>query len=112
MQLKKNRAFISTATAFTFVPTLLTSIMLLFHMKYPGVMDIHKWVGLAFIVLCMVHIPINWTVLRKHLSGRGTVPALVLTALLTVGMMVVGMTGDGGDRGHHGQGYANHQYRN
>ncbi|QGY39539.1 DUF4405 domain-containing protein [Pseudodesulfovibrio cashew] len=102
-QLKKNRAFVSTATAFTFIPMMITSLLLLFHVRFPGVMDIHKWVGLAFVLLCFLHIPINWSVLRKHLAGKAALPALCLTALLTAGMLLVGLTGDGGK-----QHYAKH----
>jgi len=90
-ELKKSRAFVSTATAFTFIPTMITSILLLFHLRFPGLMDIHKWVGLAFILLCFLHIPINWAVLRKHLSGKAAMPALALTILLTVGMFAMGL---------------------
>jgi len=103
--LKKGRSFISAATAFTFVPTMLTSILLLFHVRFPGVMDIHKWVGLAFILLCFCHIPINWSVLRKHLDGRAAMPALVLTSVLTIAMLTVGLI-NGDSRGHGG--YGNH----
>ena len=105
-EVKKNRAFISTATAFTFIPTMITSLFLLFHVKFPGIMDIHKWVGLAFILLCLLHIPINWTVLRKHFGTREAVPAMILTILLTFGMFVLGLSHGDTGRGHHGKGYA------
>ena len=110
--LKKNRAFISTATAFTFIPMMATSLFLLFHVKFPGIMDIHKWVGLAFVILCFCHIPINWTVLRKHLGKKAVVPALALTALLTFSMLLVGLTGDGDGRGHHGNDYVKQSLKN
>jgi len=98
--LKENRAFISTATAFTFIPTAVTSLFLLFHVKFPGIMSIHKWVGLAFVVLCLLHVPINWAALRKHLSGRAAMASLALTAVLTFGMLLVGDTGRHEDRSH------------
>jgi len=109
VQLKKNRAHISVATALTFIPTMITSLFLLCHIRFPGIMTIHKWVGLAFVVSCLLHIPINWTVLRNHLNDRSTIPAMVFTGLLTLSMLLVGIATDNGGRGgHHGKGYANH----
>ncbi|MGE4422862.1 MAG: hypothetical protein AB7D39_11250 [Pseudodesulfovibrio sp.] len=107
-ELKKNRAFISTAAAFTFVPTVITSLFLLFHVKFPGIMSIHKWVGLAFVLMCLLHIPINWAVLRKHLNGKAALSSLAITVILTFGMLLVGDTGshDGKRQAGSGPGYA------
>lgn len=109
-KLTSNRAFVSAATAFTFIPTMVTSLLLLFHLKFPGMMSIHKWVGLAFIILCCCHIPINWAVLRKHLGGRAALPALGLSVLLTFGMFLWGMAGGDGDGQRHNNHYASQGY--
>lgn len=110
--LKKKRAFISTATAFTFVPMIITSMFLLCHVKFPGIMDIHKWVGLAFVLLCLCHIPINWSVLRKHLSKQSAIYALAFTILLTSSMLLLGMVAGDEGFGRHDRNFATHMRMN
>ncbi|WP_320171666.1 hypothetical protein [Maridesulfovibrio sp.] len=109
-QLKKNRAFISAATAFTFIPTMITSILLLCHVKFYGIMSIHKWVGLAFILLCFCHIPINWAALRNHLKSKTAIPALIITVILTFSLLLFGGSGTGSGKGRHGRNIAGHSY--
>lgn len=108
IQLTQNRAHISLATALTFIPTMITSLLLLFHLHFPGIIVVHKWVGLAFVLSCLLHIPINWNVLRKYFNDRSAILAVAFTGLLTLSLVVLGAVSDNGEHGHHGKGRSNY----
>lgn len=101
--LKTHHTFVSAATAFTFIPTMITSVLLLFHIRFPGITDIHQWVGLAFVVMCCLHIPINWKRLQKHFTEPGASTAMILSIILTISMGIMGaMFNDGHPGREHG----------
>ena len=105
IDLGKNRAAISMATAFMGLVVMTTSLFLLFHARFQGVVGMHKWAGVAFIVLCCLHVAINWKPLCHHYRGGSATLVIALVSLLTCGVIVVGIAGDNGERGHHGKGY-------
>lgn len=106
-QLVKNRRCISIVTALTFVPTVLTSLMLLFHFRFPGILEVHKWIGLVFVLSCLFHIPINWAVLRNHFNDRSAIPFVVLACCLVLSLLLIGGTGDNGKHRRHNKGFFN-----
>jgi len=105
INLGKNRAAISMATAFMGLVVMATSVCLLFHARFQGVVGMHKWAGVAFIVLCCLHVAINLKPLCHHCRGGSAALVIALVSLLTCGVIVVGIAGDNGERGHHGTGY-------
>ncbi len=93
-----DRSFLSPAVAFTFIPVALTGILLLFHIRFPGIKDIHDWMGLAFVIFCAFHIVVNWKPFTGYLKKTGTRHALVVAVALTVVCGIIGI--NDGDRGH------------
>ncbi len=97
-----DRPFLSPVVAFTFVPVALTGVLLLFHLHLPGMMSIHKWIGLGFTLFCIFHIAVNWKILVKYLNRKGARSALVLAVVLTVVCGVFGLGDKDGRPGEHG----------
>jgi len=95
------RSFLSPALAFTFVPVALSGLLMLFHVRFDGLKNVHQWVGLAFTVFGAYHLAVNWKPFAKYLSNRDARIALALAAALTLGCAVLGQDGDGG-WGHQG----------
>lgn len=93
------RSFLSPVVAYTFIPVALSGVLLLFHLRVPGMKDIHEWVGLAFTIFCVFHIAVNWKPLVKYLPQRQARRALVLTLVLTLLCGALGVfKGDNGPR--------------
>jgi len=97
------RSFLSPAVAFTFIAVALTGILLLFHIHFPGIKDIHDWVGLAFVIFGVFHLAINWKPFEKHLRNRDARIALVLVAVLTISCGILGVNNS--DNGHWKRGH-------
>ena len=97
--LKNNRSFLSAAVMLTFIPTAITSILLLFHVHSSILMEIHQWLGLVFLTVCCCHIFLNWNVMKKHLTKKEAKTALAITAIITICLGFIGSTENHDDRG-------------
>ncbi|WP_432734547.1 DUF4405 domain-containing protein [Maridesulfovibrio sp. FT414] len=101
-----DRSFLSPVVAFTFVPVALTGILLLFHIRFPGIKDIHNWIGLAFVIFSSFHIAVNWKPLVGYLRKTTSKYALITAVALTVVCCIIGFNSDEARPGHHGAGYS------
>lgn len=70
----------------------LSGVMLFFHFGEGLVKGVHEWLGIAFAVIMLVHLGLNWSAFKKHFSkpaawvGTGVVTsicAIVLVASLS-----------------------------
>ncbi len=86
-----DRSFLSPIVAFTFLPVAFTGILLLLHLRFQGLRNIHEWLGLTFTTFCVFHIAVNWRIFSKYFSRKGTRSALLLAIVLTCLCGVIGL---------------------
>ena len=53
----------------TFIIVGLTGILLLFHINVTGVRHLHEWMSIGFLILCVLHLYLNWKAVRAHLKN-------------------------------------------
>ncbi|SMF35361.1 DUF4405 domain-containing protein [Desulfovibrio gilichinskyi] len=85
-----DRSFLSPIVAFTFLPVAITGILLLLHLSFQGMKNIHEWLGLTFTTFCVFHIAVNWRIFSKYFSRKETRSALLLAVVLTCLCGVIG----------------------
>lgn len=67
MKNNKHKIWLSPFVAVTFIAVAFSGILLLFHLKFAGMHQIHEWGGLLFLFAGGLHLILNWRVLRSYL---------------------------------------------
>lgn len=100
--MKKNsqRSWISPFTAVTFAAVAITGLLMLFHIKSPGVHQIHQWGGLVFIIFGAVHLFLNWQVFISYFRTSKAIWGTLAGAMLLIFILVAAPANDHGDRSH------------
>lgn len=75
------KSWLSPFVAVTCFAVALTGILLLFHLKFPGVYPIHKWGGLIFIIGGLIHLLLNWRLFVSYFKKSKAVWGAVIGAL-------------------------------
>jgi Na+/melibiose symporter-like transporter len=82
------RSCVSPAVAFTFAVVSVTGVLMLFDID--RVEDLHKWMGLAFAFVGIMHLACNWRALVVYFHGRKIVvwgaAMLLICAVLLLGI--------------------------
>lgn len=83
--------------------TVISGLLLLFHLKSWAIVAVHELGSLIFLVCCILHLAVNWRPLLSSLKGR-TAAWLVIGSLVLggLGLTYSGLTADPGQmkRGH------------
>lgn len=74
-----HKSWISPLLAVTFIAVSLTGILMLFHIRLPGMHPIHKWGGLLFVAAGVVHLLLNWKVFASYFKNSRSVWAASLS---------------------------------
>lgn len=101
MSTNVQRAWLSPFVAITYLAVSITGVMILLHMKYPGVYPIHKWGGILFMAAGIIHLLLNWRVFTAYLKRIPGVVGLVAGVAL-VFAIAVAVPSDRGQGGGHG----------
>jgi hypothetical protein len=64
------RAWLSLMTGLTFLAIGLTGILMFFHLRLPGITQLHELGGLMFVVVASWHVKLNWRTIAGYCSRR------------------------------------------
>ena len=94
------RSWVSPITALAFVVVAGTGLLMLLHVRLPGIKGLHEWMGVAFAVAGLLHVVLNWRPLLACLRRRSAAVALGAALVLCVAALLVPEDRDrsGGDR--------------
>jgi hypothetical protein len=86
-----HKTWVSPITAVSFVAVTLTGILMLFHVRLPGIRGIHEWMGIVMALGGIFHLILNWKTFLCHFRRRRAVAALLGTvALIAAALLVPG----------------------
>ncbi|HLW10192.1 MAG TPA: DUF4405 domain-containing protein, partial [Fermentimonas sp.] len=85
---KLNRKYITPLITLTFVITGISGIMMFFHIMDGYTEVLHEFMGLFLVILSMLHIIINWEVLKKHFKKKIFWVAVLVSPIIS-GLFVV-----------------------
>ena len=94
------RRFVTSGVGFTFVVVGTTGVIFQFFFKNHFLEQIHGWLGVAMVVVAIIHIVQNWASLRNHFRDRRVfgllIPIAVLCILFGLGQREKGRPREGG----------------
>lgn len=62
------KPWLSPFVAVTYVAVAITGILMLLHVKAPGVHSLHQWGGVLFAVAGTIHLLLNWRMLVSYFT--------------------------------------------
>ena len=68
--MKLNRKYITPLITLTFVITGISGIMMFFHIMDGYTEVLHEFMGLFLVILSILHIIVNWEMLKKHFKKK------------------------------------------
>ncbi len=103
MSNRAKRLWVSPFVAVTYVTVACTGLLLLFHLKFPGVYSLHQWGGLLFIISGALHLSLNWRVFVSYLKNNQAIGAILVGVLALV---LIALTVPSGKHGNQYRGGA------
>jgi hypothetical protein len=83
------RSWVSPVTVFSFLVLATTGLLMLFHLRLPGVKGVHEWMGVVFAAAGLLHILLNCRPLLACLRRGSAAVALGVALALCVAALVV-----------------------
>lgn len=102
---KNLRTSLNPSLILTFIIVGITGIIMMFHIDAGGIKHLHEWMSMIFLILCIIHLCLNWKILLAYLKNRVVVVSSIGVCLLTVLLLMSG--GDRG-KGHYGESRSGH----
>lgn len=92
MSFHNDKSWLSPFLLVTYLAVSITGILMLFHIRFPGLNSIHEWVGLAFVIASILHVCVNWARLKSYFTmKRSTTKAVWATAIAVILVVTTAM---------------------
>ncbi|MFT5729320.1 MAG: hypothetical protein ACI8PB_003485 [Desulforhopalus sp.] len=104
------KPWISPFVAVTYTAVAVSGILMLLHIKFPGVLHIHQWGGILFLIGGTIHMLINWRILISYFKNTKAVYGALAGILMMVLLVSLSPQENGG--GRHGYGKGQLTYEN
>jgi hypothetical protein len=94
-----HKSWVSPITALSFVAVGGTGVLMLFHVRAPGIQGVHQWMGVVLAAMGTLHLILNWRAFLCHFRHRSAIVALAASLALCLGALLLPADGE-----HHGHG--------
>jgi phosphatidylserine synthase len=99
-----HKKWVSPVTALSFLLVATTGLLMLFHVRLPGVKGVHEWMGVVLCLVGLLHLAINWRAFVCYFRHRSAIVALAAALLVCASALFLpghedGPRGEGGHRG-------------
>lgn len=94
------KSWASPFIAVTFVAVSITGILMMFHLKLPGVYPIHQWGGCLFILAGAFHLLLNWREFVSYFRNNLAISS-TLIGILALILIAVFLPSHEHENGHH-----------
>ena len=111
MPSKNVRTSLHPSLALSFIIVGLTGILMLLHIDARGVKHLHEWMSIVFLILCIVHLVLNWKALRAHLRNGPVLMSVIGICLLSA-LLLFGAGGKGQNSRYGGSGAGHSRHLN
>jgi hypothetical protein len=95
------KAILSPFLFVIFFALSLTGILLFFHIKNGPIIVLHEWSGIAFVVVGMVHLSLNFAQFFAYLKAVKAWISFALAVVLAIALLLVGLNHHGGSHRPH-----------
>lgn len=93
------RTWISPFVAFSFIILSATGILMLLHVKGGGIVNLHEWIGVFFVIAGLLHLILNWSAFLACFRKKQSTMAIIAVLLISSFLLFDGMSGE---KGRHG----------
>lgn len=101
------KPWVSSFIAIMFIVVSVSGLFLLYHLKSPGIHQLHQWGGILFIAGGICHLVLNWRIFVSYFKNArmvwGSITGVVVLALL-ISLFPLSNHGEGGNSYRHGKG--------
>lgn len=98
------KPWISPFVAVTYTAVAVSGLLMLFHIKFPGVLHLHQWGGVLFLIGGTIHMLINRRILLSYFKNTKAVYGTLVGILTIVLLVSLSPHEKGGGRHGHGKG--------
>jgi hypothetical protein len=110
MNMKDARTNLNPSLTLAFLIVSVTGMMLFFHIGGGSIHPLHEWMSVVFLILCIVHLSLNWKLLWAYLKhGPITLSFIVIFLLSAVLLLAGGNKDERSVDGRRGPGHAGYQ---
>lgn len=82
-----HKAWVSPVTAVSFAAVALTGLLLLFHVRAPGIKGVHEWMGVVMTAAAVFHLLLNGRTFLAHFRNGKAILAVVASIGLLLGLL-------------------------
>lgn len=102
------KSWLSPFLLITYIATSVTGILMLFHIKFPGLYPVHEWGGLIFILAGILHTVINWKMLTSYFNkNKQKRNAVMATFIAIFSIILIAVSVPSNKHSHSGNFHAN-----
>lgn len=101
---KQNKTWVSPLLAVFFGFLAISGLLMLFHLKIPGVHRLHELFGILFVIAAIFHLTLNWNVLTAYFRNNKaalSIGVAIVLAILALFISSGAPRHDGNQYGHH-----------
>ncbi len=84
------KCYISPVIAATFVAVSVTGVLMMLHIRFPGIKSMHEWLGVGFLLAGLLHLILNWKAFLSYFHGPAAFVGLALVFLAAVVAVLAG----------------------
>lgn len=96
------KSWVSPITALSFAAVAVTGLLMLLHIRIPGMKAIHDWMGVLLCVAGLVHLALNGRTFLAHLRHRAALGAVAAGLVLLLAALFAPSDDSHGGREFHG----------
>jgi hypothetical protein len=89
VSMKLNRKYITPFIALIFIVVGVTGTLMFFHIFDGYTEVVHEFLGISFVGCAVFHIMINWPGLKTHFGKNVFIPAAIVVAVFSTGIIVM-----------------------
>ncbi len=83
------KSWVSPITALSFAAVAVTGILMLLHVRIPGMKAVHDWMGVLLCVAGLIHLCLNGRVFLAYFRHRAALGAVAAGILLLLAALAV-----------------------
>ncbi len=91
------KTWVSPLMALSFTVVGFSGVLMLFHLRLPGMKGMHEWMGVLMVVVGLVHVLLNWKQFLAYFKTRSALIALAVGVMASIALL---FASNGGDERH------------
>lgn len=92
-----SKKYITTPVIAAFGIMGISGVLMFFHIKDSGIVTMHEWIGILFVIVAVLHVVVNWKAFSSYFSKAATILPMLVILAVGAGVYGVNSAGEGGN---------------